>query len=420
MIYAFLKVWANWVIRIFFRKIYTRGIAHVPKKKALLIGSNHPNGFIEPITMACLFPRPLHFLVRGDVFENPIQRYFLESTNQIPIFRFKDGFENLRKNNASIDISLDKLKQGESILIFVEGGTKSTKSVRPLQKGLARIAFQVLDKDPSLELDILPVGMNYLDNTNFRSESILSVGNTISANTYYRKYHDDVNKGIKMLNSELYDAIKKQVIHLDDLRDTNMLDKLLYVSKAHRSNSILPLVQDRGDVLTSDKTIATQLNALSTDQKSKLSNRLNEIVGHTDLKVWVDRYHDGSVWKSILLLVILALPALLGLIINAIPLFGGLALARKTARKSIFFMSMWLTGFALIGLLFYLIGIIVCLVIFGWKGLLLLLGIPLGSSASIWYDQYRKLRSHLSMGSKVGQETIIAVKSLASEFKINI
>ncbi len=52
--------------------------------------------------MDCFFPKDLPFLVRGDIFNNPVLLPLLRSTNQIPIFRFRDGFSKLRENSQTM------------------------------------------------------------------------------------------------------------------------------------------------------------------------------------------------------------------------------------------------------------------------------------------------------------------------------
>ncbi|MBK9734198.1 MAG: 1-acyl-sn-glycerol-3-phosphate acyltransferase [Saprospiraceae bacterium] len=114
MFYSFLKVLVRFVLKIFLRKIYITGLNHVDLNKAQLIASNHPNGFLEPLIMACFFPKPLYFLVRGDIFDNAILKPLLKSTNQIPVFRFRDGFSKLRGNSLTVDESTNILKEKKS------------------------------------------------------------------------------------------------------------------------------------------------------------------------------------------------------------------------------------------------------------------------------------------------------------------
>lgn len=420
MIYAFFQVWTNWVVRIFFRKINTKGIENVPKDRALLIASNHPNGFVEPITMACLFPRPLHFLVRGDVFEKKGARFWMEQTNQIPIFRFKDGFENLRKNNKSIEMSLKKLQDGESILIFVEGGTKAQKRLRPLQKGLSRIAFQVLEKDENLKLDILPVGLNYFDNRKFRSESILSVGEPMSANAYYEKYKDDVNGGIRTLTTDIAAEIKKNVIHLDDLKDTELLNNLLLLRKAIQNHSALPTVNVELHSLPADKAIANEINVRNEQEKKDWLSKSKSIIDKYGYKSLVNRYHSrNSKLVNVILMLAFAIPAFVGLVINAIPFFGAKLIASATAKKSIFYMSIWLAGFSVLSVFFYLIATLASCLIFGFYGLLILLGVPLFKMTMIWLDRWNEFQSQLSLGRKENN-AIADINELFKELNLKL
>ncbi|MBL0102155.1 MAG: 1-acyl-sn-glycerol-3-phosphate acyltransferase [Saprospiraceae bacterium] len=133
-------------------------------------------------------------MVRGDVFENPFLRPILKSTHQIPIFRFRDGFSKLRENSHTIDESLQVLIENKNLLIFAEGSTESVKKLRPLQKGIVRIAFQALEKNPELELEILPVGLNFTYPTDFNEEVMLQVGQPILVQKYFESYKTDKTK----------------------------------------------------------------------------------------------------------------------------------------------------------------------------------------------------------------------------------
>ena len=141
------------------------GIENIPKEGPTLIAMNHPAGFMEPIILAAISPRPLHFLVRGDVFDIPWLRPLLLATHQIPIYRFRDGFAQMRNNLNQFDIITDLLNHNASILIYVEGSTEPVRRLRPLQKGMARIAESALQNNDHLPLCVLPVGITFSDPT---------------------------------------------------------------------------------------------------------------------------------------------------------------------------------------------------------------------------------------------------------------
>lgn len=70
------------------------------------------------------------------MFEKKWLLPILRSTNQIPIYRFKDGFGKLRNNKSTFDQSFEVLAQQEVVLMFPEASSQLVKYLRPLQKVL--------------------------------------------------------------------------------------------------------------------------------------------------------------------------------------------------------------------------------------------------------------------------------------------
>lgn len=213
MIYRVCFYLANAVIRVFFRKIYVNGLSNIKPGKSYMITSNHPGGFIEPIIMACTFPIDLYFMVRGDLFKNRYLRYFLESTHQIPIFRSKDGFSNLRNNQSSIEQAVDTLANNKALMVFAEGSTEYIFSLRPLQKGFVRMGFQTLEAHPTAEIEILPIGVNFNYLHKMGSDVIINVGEPISLNSYFATDAPGQAKGTRQALQDTYNAMSKLVLH---------------------------------------------------------------------------------------------------------------------------------------------------------------------------------------------------------------
>jgi 1-acyl-sn-glycerol-3-phosphate acyltransferase len=163
MVYQIIQRWATFFLRLYFRRTIIHGLEHIPTKGPLIVASNHPSAFMEASILGTVIRRPLHFLVRGDMF-NPKFQWLFDWTNQIPIFRQKDGIGNLRKNASSFELTYKKLADGEAVLIFPEAKTVLEKKLRPIQRGTAHLAFGTL---PYLkegdQLQVLPVGVNFVD-----------------------------------------------------------------------------------------------------------------------------------------------------------------------------------------------------------------------------------------------------------------
>ena len=133
MVYQIIRLWATLFLRLYFRKTIVYGLEHIPKKGPLIVASNHPSAFLEASIMGTILGRPLHYLVRGDMF-HPKFQWLFDWTNQIPIYRQKDGISNLRKNASSFELTYRKLADGEAVLIFPEAKTILEKRMRPIQR----------------------------------------------------------------------------------------------------------------------------------------------------------------------------------------------------------------------------------------------------------------------------------------------
>ncbi|MCB0688923.1 MAG: 1-acyl-sn-glycerol-3-phosphate acyltransferase, partial [Saprospiraceae bacterium] len=157
MLYKILRQIVASLFKIYFRKIYLIDSSKVPLKGPVLISSNHPMAFAEACLLACFIDRPLYFLVRGDVFKKG-WNWFFNGTNQIPIYRFRDGFSNMRRNRDSFSRAHDALADDKAILIFSEGNTRLQKKLSPLQKGLARLAFGAYAEKNVQHIQVVPVG----------------------------------------------------------------------------------------------------------------------------------------------------------------------------------------------------------------------------------------------------------------------
>ena len=77
----------------------------------------------------------------------------------LPVYREKEGTENLQLNYNTFDDCINIFKKKGIVLIFSEALCKNEWHLRPLKKGTARLAVATWQK--GIPLKILPVGINY-------------------------------------------------------------------------------------------------------------------------------------------------------------------------------------------------------------------------------------------------------------------
>jgi len=217
MIYAFIRLWATIFLRLYFRKTIVYGHENVPSDGPLILASNHPSAFLEASVLATVMKRPVHFLVRGDMF-NPKFQFVFNWTKQIPIYRQKDGISNLRKNASSFDLTYKKLAEGESVLIFPEAKTTLEKKMRPIQRGTAHLAFGTLPHMKSGDsLFVQPVGVNFTEPRLPGTDVVIKFGRPFITENGTRDDRD----AIERFTEQLSQSMDPLIIQVKDDQEKN-------------------------------------------------------------------------------------------------------------------------------------------------------------------------------------------------------
>lgn len=149
----------------------------------LLIASNHPNSFLDAIIYDILFDVPIWSLARGDVFKRfPKAIPFLTSVRIFPVYRTREGTENLIENYQTFDACMQVFEKKEAVTIFSEALCVNEWHLRPLKKGTARIAFMAWDK--GLPVKVIPVGINYSSFRRYGKKIDVNFGEMIHASDF--------------------------------------------------------------------------------------------------------------------------------------------------------------------------------------------------------------------------------------------
>ncbi|MGB0837174.1 MAG: lysophospholipid acyltransferase family protein [Flavobacteriaceae bacterium] len=199
----------------FFKNIHSNNRERIPKKGAVLFIGNHPNALLDPLLVATQVKRDLHFITRASVFGNKILNAFFKSVQMLPIYRPRDGKENMHLNEKTFEQCYDILGKQGAVLIFVEGSHDIRKYVRPLKTGFARIALGALNKHKELEdIQIVPVGLNYTKPTAIFSQAQLNFGPSFSVKQCIENSNSELEQ-INALRIKSREALKQLSTHID-------------------------------------------------------------------------------------------------------------------------------------------------------------------------------------------------------------
>jgi 1-acyl-sn-glycerol-3-phosphate acyltransferase len=241
----------------YYNKILIRGKKNITKNKAIVFISNHPNALIDPLLVATNSSRIIYYLTQAAVFSSKIVRMLLDSVNMLPVYRVRDGLGSKKLISANEQVfqkCYEILNNKEAILIYVEGSHNFRRKVRPFKKGFARIVFGAMDKYENLEIDIIPVGMNYTHVDKYASKVCINYGKPIAVKPFWEL--KDRNEALNKIKAEAESSLKLVTNHISDSENYEKIiqyfepDEFLYPEKV---NEKLKYINLKNPVLTSKK-----------------------------------------------------------------------------------------------------------------------------------------------------------------------
>ena len=240
--YEIARTWVRITIRgFFYRSWKIRGLENVDLSKPTLFASNHQNALMDALNMGISTKAQSIFLTRADIFKKPIIARILNWMKLMPVYRIRDGFDSLQKNDEVFQQCAKILGNGSSIVIFPEGNHGSQRNLRMLKKGLARVAFGAeLATDFSLGLQVVPIGIDYSNYEKFRTRVTISVGTPIEVKQFQKDFEKDQQKGYKALNNAIRENLLPLMIEIpiNELYEGIMRSRTLYGASYANNNSL--------------------------------------------------------------------------------------------------------------------------------------------------------------------------------------
>ena len=131
MLYIFLQI----VFRLLFYTVFrTRvyGRENIPKEGAVILAANHASN-IDPPLMASLIERPVSYMAKIELFENPIFGAAIRRCHAFPVKRGAS-------DRGAIKAAVTVLKEGHMLGLFPEGTRSKTGELQKAEAGIALIA----------------------------------------------------------------------------------------------------------------------------------------------------------------------------------------------------------------------------------------------------------------------------------------
>lgn len=259
-----------------------------------------------------------------------------------PVFRRRDGYDGRERNDDVFEFCKQKLHSRVAVNIFVEGEHHLDKRVLPAQKGLARIAFGTYEQYRMEDLQVIPVGCNYVDGTTTRDEAKIIVGSPLFVKDYWPIYEKSPGAAITQLCRDIEQALKRICYQVNDPKDDLLADQLLKLWRNTHLASRLPILETQAPRFFGEKAVLDRLNDMSDEPKESLREKTSIYFSTLEAHGLEDEglmhpEHGNLEW--LLFLVPMAPVALLGYL-SAWPVRWVIyTVARKKIKKVEFFTS---------------------------------------------------------------------------------
>lgn len=273
-----VKIPIKSALRLNFRKmVFTGRKENVSKKKPIIFAANHRNALLDALLLvyAGYHFKQVVFLARADIFKQKFVAWILRGMRIIPVFRIRDGKDNLEKNKDIFNSAARILKKNNPIALFPEARHNPKQSLLPIQKAVPRI---VLPTEASLNFElnsqIVPVSIYYRDVFEFLTDVYITFGTPIEVSQYKEVYEENPNLATNQLRQDLETSLKSLVVNIwndefyeeyKDAIDWNG-DRLALEKYSHRKD----------DYLQASLEIVRSLDNLYENKREEFDNKIKD------------------------------------------------------------------------------------------------------------------------------------------------
>ena len=356
MLYTLFKYLMRFALRSYFKIIKISGYKNVPTQGPTIFVANHPSTLLDPIVIATMLPRIFYFLAAEEFMSKGMLKWILRHwIHMIPVYRPSNRPEDANKNKDVFEMCYARLAKGGSILIFPEGSSESSKRLRPLKTGTARMALASY-KLTGVPVKIAPIGLNYSDSHSFQSNLFISVAPPISTDDpKIQSVTDDFEKA-KLLTTTIENSLKANLIHVEDESLDAFFKKVTFITN-HLPRNANEDEASQKEIFALDKEIQEGMHFYAANKPEvveSLSRKLDTYIQRAKFygitETSISTIKSNVSWGDYFR-IIFGIPVFVfGFLANSIPYYATIWLFRKLKVSHAFQGSIAFS----IGLIFFL------------------------------------------------------------------
>lgn len=131
-----IRIWARSIVRGAGIELHGENLDVIRPDERYVLVANHHSYFDIPCIFAAI-PQPIRFMAKASLFKIPIFGWSLTRAGFIPIDR-----KNRRTAVKSFDLAAQRIRKGNTIVVFPEEGRSRQRTMRPFQRGAFLLALK--------------------------------------------------------------------------------------------------------------------------------------------------------------------------------------------------------------------------------------------------------------------------------------
>ena len=204
-----------------YRRIVIKGKDNIPDEGKYILAPCHQNALMDPLVVLYMENKPVVFLARADIFKKPVARLLLTWLRISPVYRIRDGWDQLSNNEAIFNTARQVVEEGMPLCLMAEGTHNDKHQLLPLVKGMFRIAGATQMELGDSPLYIVPVGLDYDDYERPYSSVMVNVGKPIDVRNFMDDFESKEPVALNRMRDALTSALKAQIHQVDSVEHYN-------------------------------------------------------------------------------------------------------------------------------------------------------------------------------------------------------
>ena len=267
--YSILRPLVDYGTYNHYRSVTIKGRENLPQHDAYILAPCHQNALMDALLILLIHPRPRAFLARADIFQKKAQAKALNFLRIGPVYRIRDGRDNLSRNDQVFKNSREVLEKGVPLCLMAEGTHNDKHQMLPLVKGMFRIACGTQKELGDKPLYIVPVGLDYDHYEDLYHNVCINIGKPIDVRPFMAEYESNEPVALNQMRQALAEGLGQQMHNV--LANEHYDDEYAYCHlKTQETLKELKLKNNPWGRFMARKHISQQLAQLTEEDKLPL------------------------------------------------------------------------------------------------------------------------------------------------------